>query len=660
MTSPDPEFEALLAYLRDERGFDYTGYKRPTLIRRVQKRMDAVGARDFAAYRDRLEEDPTEFEQLFDAILINVTSFFRDPAAWEYVAAEIVPRIVESEERPIRVWSAGCASGAESYTLAMLFAEALGKDDLRENVKIYATDIDDDALRYARHAVYTEKEVKDVPEELRERYFEQLETGYSFRNGFRRAVIFGRNDLLQDPPISRVDLLVSRNTLMYFGQEAQDSILRNFSFALRPRGYLMLGKAEALHNRTGLFEAYDLSRRVFVKNHGMYMEPRIARRVPPPSEADIDVQLRETAFEQARLAQIVVDLDGRVSAINHAARAMFGLAAADVGRPLHDLQLSYKPLDLRSLIDQVEAENRHVLTQDVIWEAPDGKTRHLDVQLSPLISHGGTHAGVSISFADITRYRTLQDDLERARRELESAYEELQSTVEELETTNEELQSTNEELETTNEELQSTNEELETMNEELQSTNEELEAMNDEMRERTDEALHANAFLSSILSSVHQSIVVVDQDLRIVAWSRAAADTWGLRADEVRGEHLLNLDIGIPADQLRDPVRAVLAGESQDDVVVRGHNRRGQAVECAISFDPLIGPREVVQGVILVMVVERVDSDQVPTLWPVVADARGEPLRPLALVQRLLAVRLAALPLTGGAPSLLPRHRDGD
>jgi len=130
--------------------------------------------------------------------------------------------------------------------------------------------------------------------------------------------------------------------------------------------------------------------------------------------------------------------------------------------------------------------------------------------------------------------------------------------------------------------------------------------MNEEMRERTDEALHANAFLSSILASVHQSIVVVDHELSIVAWSRAAADTWGLRADEVRGEHLLNLDIGIAADQLRDPVRAVLAGEAQDDIVVRGHNRRGQAVECAISFDPLIGPRDVVQGVILVMLVERV------------------------------------------------------
>ena len=606
MTTPDPEFESLLEFVRDSRGFDYTGYKRPTLVRRFQKRMDAVGADGYAAYREHLEREPDEFAELFDTILINVTGFFRDPAAWDYLASEVVPRILDQVEgdRQIRVWSAGCASGAEAYTIAIVFAEALAHETLRDRVKIYATDLDDDALRYARHAAYTEKEVKDVPESLRERYFDVFDGHYSFRNGVRRAVVFGRNDLLQDPPISRVDLLVSRNTLMYFGQEAQERILSNFFFALRPRGYLMLGKAEALHSRTSLFEPLDVKRRVFVKNHGTYVEPRIARATVPRQEPD--TLLRETAFEQARLAQIVVDLDGRVSAINHAARAMFGLKAADVSQPLQDLQISYRPLDLRSLIDRVEGKRRHVVSEDVTWEAPDGTLRNLDVQVSPLISHGGTHAGVAISFTDITRYRSLQEDLEHARRDVETANEELQSTVEELETTNEELQSTNEELETTNEELQSTNEELETMNEELQSTNEELEAMNDEMRERTDEALHANAFLSSILSSVHQSIIVVDRDLRIAAWSRAAAETWGLREDEVRSEHLLNLDVGIPTEQLRDPIRNVLAGEPQDELVLRGHNRRGQAVECTIAFDPLAGPHDVAEGVILVMLVERV------------------------------------------------------
>jgi two-component system, chemotaxis family, CheB/CheR fusion protein len=265
----------------------------------------------------------------------------------------------------------------------------------------------------------------------------RVDGGYSFRNVLRRAVVFGRNNLLQDPPISRVDLLVSRNTLMYFGQAAQDRIIGNFFFALRPRGYLMLGRAEALHSRTSLFEPFDVKRRIFVKNHGAYAEPRMIRPAEPrpQPEPDTDGLLRETAFEQARLAQIVVDLDGRVSAINHAARAMFGLKASDVSQPIQDLEVSYRPLDLRTLIDRVETEHRHVLSEDVTWESPDGTLRHLEVHVSPLISGGGgAHAGVAVSFADVTRSRGLQDELERARRDLEGAYEELQSNVEELET----------------------------------------------------------------------------------------------------------------------------------------------------------------------------------------------------------------------------------
>src|SRR3954454_22244077 len=207
---------------------------------------------------------------------------------------------------------------------------------------------------------------------------------------------------------------------------------------------------------------------------------------------------------------------------------MFGLMTSDDGRPFQDLELSYRPLELRSLIDEVAKGSQPMITKDVPWSrsGEEGDRRFLDIQISPLIGGGGERSGVVVSFADITAYRTLQDDFDSARRALETAYRELQSTVEELETTNEELQSTNEELEMTNEELQ--------------STNEELEMMNEEMRERTDEAVGANAFLTSILSSVHQSVIVVDESLRIGAWSRAAAEAWGLREDDVRGEHLFN------------------------------------------------------------------------------------------------------------------------
>ena len=335
MTTPDPEFEALLEYLRDERGFDYTGYKRPTLIRRVR---EANGRRRRARLR-RLPRaprarTPDEFAELFDTILINVTSFFRDPAAWEYVAAEIVPRIVEQRERaqPIRVWSAGCATGAEAYTLAMLFAEALGEDEFRERVKIYATDVDDDALALrAARGVHGERGRRTCPTSCASATSSSSTTGYSFRNGFRRAVIFGRNDLLQDPPISRVDLLVSRNTLMYFGQEAQDRILSNFFFALRPRGYL-----DARQGR-GAAQPHEPVRAVRPEAARLRQEPRrctssrgwraVRRRRPQPSVRPGSCCARPRSSRR-RLAQIVVDLDGRVSAINHAARAMFGLSAA--------------------------------------------------------------------------------------------------------------------------------------------------------------------------------------------------------------------------------------------------------------------------------------------------------------------------------------------
>ena len=215
---------------------------------------------------------------------------------------------------------------------------------------------------------------------------------------------------------------------------------------------------------------------------------------------------------------------------------------------------------------------------------------------------------MSVSFVDATIHRALERQLEHARRELQTAYEELQSTVEELETTNEELQSTNEELETTNEELQSTNEELETMNEELQSTNEELETMNDELRERTDETLRANWFLTSVLSSIQQAVVVVDDELRVIGWSSQATDLLGLRDDEAEGQHLLNMDVGLPVAALREPVRRTLAGVDDAPVAVEGHNRRGQPVHYTVAFAPLAGrDPERPAGVILLLTAERTD-----------------------------------------------------
>jgi len=612
VSTPDPKFEELLEYVRDERGFDYTGYRRPTLMRRFEKRMQAVGASDWDAYRAYLGKHGEEFAELFNTILINVTGFFRDAETWEIVANEVIPRLLDErqEEAPLRVWSAGCASGEEPYTVAMLLAEALGEEGFQRRVKIYATDVDGEALAEAREAHFTAKQLEKVAPALRERYFQEANHGFSFRNDLRRAVIFGRNDLHRDPPISRVDLLVSRNTLMYFGTELQQRILANFYFALNHGGFLVVGRAEALQSARNFFVPYNLKRRVFLKDGSADPAFRLPR-VPTPEllEPDASPDLGEVAFEHAPTAQVVLDEQNRVAGINQAARELFSLRQRDVGRSLQDLELSYRPLELRSLIDEVRQEHRALVRRDVPWNKRDEEPRTLDVQLDPLALPGELFAGVIVTYIDATEHRALERDLERAKRELETAYEELQSTVEELETTNEELQSTNEELETTNEELQSTNEELETMNEELQSTNEELETMNDELHERTDETLQANSFLASVLAGIQQGVVVVDAGLRVLAWSSRATDLWGLRDDEVEGEHLLNLDIGIPVQRLRDPIRRVLAGEGATEVELEGHDRRGKPVRVRIEVAPLesLPGADGTSGAILLVSAERRD-----------------------------------------------------
>jgi two-component system, chemotaxis family, CheB/CheR fusion protein len=606
---PDPEFEALLEYLKRSRGFDFTGYKRSSLMRRIRKRMQTSQLERYSDYQDYLEVHPDEFVQLFNTILINVTGFFRDPAAWEYLAEEIIPRILRARgpAEPIRVWSAGCASGEETYSAAIVLAEALGLEAFRARVKIYATDVDEEALAKARHAAYSAREVHGVSTAQLERYFETSSGRFVFNKELRRSIIFGRHDLIQDAPISRIDLLICRNALMYFNADTQSRILARFHFALNDSGYLLLGKAEMLLTQTSIFVPVELTYRVFAKVPKVNLRDRLLLRAQAGSEEAVNhlashMRLRDSAFDEAPVAQVALDLTGALALVNERARRMFGLEAQDLGRPLQDLELSYRPVELRSLIEQAYAEHRAIFLRDVEWVNNPNGTVCLDIQVVPLQDATGHPQGVMITFEDVTRYVRLQQELKHSHEALETAYEELQSTNEELETTNEELQSTVEELETTNEELQSTNEELETMNEELQSTNEELQTINDQLRQRTQELDRSNLFLNSILASMQDGVAVVDEDLRILIWNQVAEDLWGLRADEVLGEHFFNLDIGLPVDRLRQPLRAsISAGASPDQLVLAARNRRGKEIQCRVTCMPLKNTRGQIQGVIVLM-----------------------------------------------------------
>ena len=612
MTATEPEdFEDLLLMLKETRGFDFTGYKRSTLQRRIHRRMALLSVATFSEYRDYLELQPDEYNLLFDSMLINVTSFFRDPLAWQALREKVIPELVsgKSAKAPIRIWSAGCATGEEAYTLAIVLAEALGPEQFRERVKIYATDLDEEALQIARAGAYDLSALADVPERLRDIYFEPAGTKRAFRRDLRRQVIFGRNDLTRDAPISRVDLLTARNTLMYFNAETQANVIRRFHFALRYPGYLLLGKAEMLLNHSDRFVPVDLRKRLFRKASRAELQPS---GTLPWAE----MSSRETAssrIDNATLAsgpvvQLAVDLSDKLRVANAAAEALFNLRPRDLGRPFQDLEVSYRPVELRSRIEQVRKELRPVELHDVEWQRPGDPDRtYYDVAIVPLFAVPGDLLGVGISFVDVTRYRRVRDELAHANTELERAYEELQSLNEELETTNEELQSTNEELETTNEELQSTNEELETMNEELQSTNDELQAINEELRGRTEELDQTNGFLGSVLRSLGSAVIVLNEDLKVRIWSPGAEDLWGLRPEEAESRELLALDIGLPVNEIAPLLRQVLSGQSADGgarpaaLQLTAVNRRGKTVNLQTAASPMRTEEGGISGIILVI-----------------------------------------------------------
>ncbi|MEZ0332801.1 MAG: CheR family methyltransferase [Gemmatimonadales bacterium] len=606
-STADPGWAELLQYLHVARGFDFQGYKPTTLARRVRKRMSMRGIESYDAYQEYIELHQDEFGELFNTILINVTNFFRDPESWEALRTTAIAPLLaaKSNSEPIRAWSAGCASGEEAYSIAMVLAQEMGVEQFRERVKIYGTDVDEDALGVARHATYTDKQLEDVSSELREKYFEQVDGLNAFRKDLRRQVIFGRHDLISDAPISRVDLLVCRNTLMYFNAETQARILGRFHFALVDSGYLFLGRAETLMAQGQMFVPVDMKRRISRKrSRGT---PRDAFRsgqglVTSGDHAEIHSHLSAGAIEVSPVAQVVLDPDGRVVIINERSRSLFGLHENDIGRPFRDLQLSYRPVELRSVLERAEVEQRTVSVKDIEWRGHTGEVRWLDLTVTPVLVGDDPIHGMLVTFTDMTGFLRLQRELEQSHMELETAYEELQSTNEELETTNEELQSTVEELETTNEELQSSNEELETMNEELQSTNEELEAINDEVRQRGEDLNQANRFLESVLRSLRSGVAVVDRELRLLAWSRHAEELWGLRNDEVSGQHLLNLDLGLPLQRLRPALKACLNGNtSQTQVALEAVNRRGKKIICQVTCSPLLGPDTTVAGAIIVM-----------------------------------------------------------
>ncbi|HEY6253366.1 MAG TPA: CheR family methyltransferase [Candidatus Angelobacter sp.] len=534
----------LVRELAEERGVDFRGYKPTTLERRIRRRMQQLNIDTFEEYGAFIRTKPAETTELLNTVLINVTRFFRDPQAWEILREEVLPVLFKDQAAgsTFRVWCAGCASGEEPYSAAILLAEHLGPRLKEHEIKIYATDHDENALSIARRAEYSPEVLRGVSPEIKAKYFTGDRTLRVVRD-VRRMVIFGRSNLLFDAPISHVDLLICRNVLIYFDAAAQAHIMSRLRYALNAGGILFLGKSESQLKDDGDFIPVDAKWRIFQRRsanaNGEW--PNAGKiNMAPDSKQESQQELNtlkvysETLLSTLESGILIVDREDTVVSQNEKLQKLFNLSTKMTGQKLQNTEFWQRCPELKQHLD----ESRSAPAKTVQFDCNPSPSTVVTVTVKPITAEsGGNPIGTLIYMENVTLRVTLQSMVE----ELETTGEELQSTNEELETTNEELQSTNEELETTNEELQSTNEELETTNEELQSLNEELENTNEELSSRTRELDEVNARYSEMMERMPWPVFLVQEDAVIYMFNSAAQRLFGFAKPSEKGMHLEEL-----------------------------------------------------------------------------------------------------------------------
>ena len=541
MTEPST-FTGLLDVLCNEMDLDLRGYKHTTLQRRLRKRMQQVGVEEFDEYRERLRNDPHERNRLLETVLINVTEFFREPQAWEVIRQDVLPALFRKKRagESFRVWVAACSTGEEAYSLAILVADFLGPRLPEFDIKIYATDIDDDALNVARRGEYPVDRLRRMHPDLRARYF-QGETIMRVSREVRKMVIFGKNDLVHDAPISHVEMVVCRNVLIYFDSLTQKHVLDRLHYALDEGGVLFLGKSESKLSESRLFIPIHSRWRIFRRNgaltHLASETAVTANNDRNTGEAALLRLYQKVILDVLDPGVFILDARDVVIGENESARKLWGLTNS----VLHQ-EVSATPLASRcpELITQLERSKSqgHTHVRFECEVAFEDEKHVVEVTLRTIVGSEG-RIGAIVYADDISHRPRLQQTVEQ----LEATGEELQSANEELETTNEELQSTNEELETTNEELQSTNEELETTNEELQSLNEELENMYEELEHRTRELDVLNSRYSNTLEQMPWAVALIDPGGKIQFWNSSATRLFNMPASAIVGMTLAHLPI---------------------------------------------------------------------------------------------------------------------
>lgn len=553
---PPDYFERVFFILRSQTGHDFTHYKRNTIVRRIQRRMAVHQIKNLKSYVRFLEQRKEEALTLFKELLIGVTSFFRDPDSFDAFKARVIPRILSQKpaDQPIRIWDAGCSTGEEIYSIAILLMEESERRKQELKVQIFATDIDNTALDYARAGIYPESIAADVSAARLKRFFVREGRSFRIKKEVREMIVFAKQDVIKDPPFSRLDLIICRNLLIYFAAPLQKRILPLFHYTLNPGGILMLGPSESIGEFADLFSLLDKKWKIFLKKNTapIIALPNIPliRPVSKPSskmehkgERAIDVvQLTEKVLLRSYTPPSVV-INARHDIVHIQGKASPYLELPNGEATFNILKMVRDELriELRTAIHRAVREKKKIVHSNLRIRE-NGKAHAFSLIVQPLNPEAAD--GLILVIFDPLKTKTEEEKAKPGpskvdrriailENELNSTKESLQTTIEELETSNEELKSTNEELQSTNEELQSTNEELETSKEELQSINEELVTVNSELQIKIDDLSRSTDDMENLLASTEVGTIFLDRHLRIKRFTPAATQVMNLIPSDV-------------------------------------------------------------------------------------------------------------------------------
>jgi two-component system CheB/CheR fusion protein len=610
--------------LRGRTGHDFSDYKERAFQRRVQRRMQVVQTTKLEEYAERLQKDPDEVHALFRDLLIGVTDFFRDAAAFQSLESLVLPKLFEGKDADdeVRVWVAGCSTGEEAYSIAILLREQCEKLLTPPKVQVFATDIDETAMGIARGARYPANVVKEVSPERLARFFVHEAGTYRVIKEVRDMCIFSTHSVIRDPPFSRLDLISCRNLLIYLKPTLQAQIIPLFHYSLRPGGFLFLGGSENLSRYSELFVALDRKSRIF-RRRDLASRPALpmrqflpnARRERGTDESpstllqrtDMLRRVAGTIVERFAPSFVIVDETGQTLFFSSGTGKYLQPAA---GPPNRDVVAMARPglrADLRAALHQAKESGRRVV-RDRIAVQINGGTLLISLAVEQVIE--GNEIAYGIVFTDRGRIRADEEKavaersdgedatVRQIEKELQETRERLQSTIEELETANEEFRSSNEELLSVNEELQSTNEELETSKEELQSVNEELQTVNNELSMKIDELDRANADLNNLFQSTQIATIFLDRNLVIRSFTPAVTKLFNLIPND-RGRPLTDIVSRIDYPDLEEDMRGVGNG---GDVAERSVSVAGGNGHYLARILPYRGPNNEIDGVLLTFV----------------------------------------------------------